>query len=94
MKLRERYFDQDGKLIVEQTHDPRPYLSRAKAAKDVDAGFVSDGWHVASLPAYLVNEECRKRGVRLDDHDAVQEVLFDLINDSDYRHFRVREGRV
>jgi len=94
MKLGERYFSDDGKLIVEKMQASDPYKERALLAREVNAAPMSESWHVASLPAWLVVEECKKAGVMMHDHDAVQEVMFRMINDSDFGHFRVKEGRV
>lgn len=94
MKLSERYFTDDGKIIIEKVQASDPYRERALLARGADNQFVSDSWHAASLPAWLIVEECKKAGVRMDDTDAVQEVVFRMINDSDYGHFRVKEGRV
>lgn len=94
MKLRERYFDDDGKLIIEKMQASDPYKERALLAREADSQFVSDSWHAASIPAWLVVEECKKAGVRMDDTDAVQDIIFRMINDSNYGHFRVKEGRV
>lgn len=94
MKIRERYFDQDGKLIIHQQHSYDPYMARAKAAREVGSRFVSDGEHVASLPANLVYEEAKRRGVRFDDHAAMQDIMWSLIRNRDFNAFRVSERKV
>lgn len=94
MLLRERNFTDDGKLITEKVQAVDPYLERAAAAREIGQAPVSDSWHVATLPAFLVVEWAREAGVSLDDTDAMNDLLARKINDSDFAAFRVKEGRV
>lgn len=94
MKVGEKVILDEKGMIIQKKHSATPVLERVEKAREIGQPLMSESWHVASLPPALVYAEARKRGVRLDDHDAMQDVLMSLVNDSEFGKFRVKEGRV
>lgn len=75
MKLNERYFDDDGKLIVVEEHDVQDTLDQVSEMK-------SHGWtgwgenrHVGRVPFPVLEQWLTDAGVRFDDQDAVRGVI-------------------
>lgn len=96
MKIAEDYWEQDGKLIVRETHDPNPTLRQARVLRDQRAmggPQISDGVHVARLPKWLIEVEAQRRGVSFNDHEAMNKLVEDLVTDSQYEQFRIWSGR-
>lgn len=96
MKIGERYWDQDGKLIVEETHDPNPVLESARILRHQrEAGGPQpvDGKHVARIPYWLLEQKAQERGIKWDDREAMRKLVQEIVMDSQYSHFRIWEGR-
>jgi len=49
-KIAERMFEEDGKIIVQQTHDFSPVLERAKALKSAGADSFGESKLVGLVP--------------------------------------------
>lgn len=96
MKIGERYWDQDGKLIVQETHDPNPVLESVQMLRQKDeAGGpqICDGKHVARIPAWLLEQKAQERGIQWDDREGMRKLVQEIVMDSDYSHYRVWGGR-
>lgn len=93
MKLSEKTTLEDGKLIVQQTHDFNPVLERASALRS--AGLIGDKEKklVGVIPMKLWAEWAKKWGVRADDHAAMRDVVARELQNPDNARFRVWEGR-
>ena len=93
MQLGERFFDDDGRIIHQRVQAVDPYIERARLARDAPAQPMSDSWHVASVPMWLVNEWLKEAGVSWDDTVAAKDVVRRKLMSGEAAAFRVREGR-
>ena len=87
MKSEKIILDEKG-MIIQKTHDATPVLNRVQAAREIGKPIMSESRYVGSLPAAMVYEKAREKGVRLDDHEAMQDVLMSLLANRDYSKFR------
>lgn len=92
-KIAERMFEEDGKIIVQQTHDFTPVLERAKALKSAGADSFGESKLVGLVPMKVWAEWAKKWGVNPNDTAAMREVVAREMNNSDNAHLRVWEGR-
>jgi hypothetical protein len=87
----ERYFEDDGKLIIQRTEDMAPYVEAARLAKEAPQQPISDSWHVGRVPAFMVALWLKEAGVKWDD-PAARDVLERKLMDGSFSKFRVKEG--
>lgn len=92
-KMSERIFEEDGKLLVQQSHDFTPILEKAKALRSAGAGHLGESKLVGVIPMKLWAEWAKKWGVNPNDSNAMREVVAREMNNSDNAHLRVWEGR-
>lgn len=92
-KIAEKMFEEDGKIIVQQTHDFSPVLERAKALKSAGADSFGESKLVGLVPMKVWAEWAKKWGVNPNDTAAMREVVAREMNSSDNAHLRVWEGR-
>jgi hypothetical protein len=92
-KIAERMFEEDGKIIVQQTHDFSPVLERAKALKSAGADSFGESKLVGLVPMKVWAEWAKKWGVNPNDTAVMREVVAREMNSSDNAHLRVWEGR-
>jgi len=92
-KISEQTFEEDGKIIVQQTHDFSPILERAKALKSAGADSFGESKLVGLVPMKVWAEWAKKWGVNPNDTAAMREVVAREMNNSDNAHLRVWEGR-
>lgn len=92
-KIAEKMFEEDGKIIVQQTHDFTPVLERAKALKSAGADSFGESKLVGLVPMKVWAEWAKKWGVNPNDTAAMREVVAREMNNSDNAHLRVWEGR-
>lgn len=92
-KIAEKMFEEDGKIIVQQTHDFTPVLERAKALKSAGADSFGESKLVGLVPMKVWAEWAKKWGVNPNDTAAMREVVAREMNSSDNAHLRVWEGR-
>jgi hypothetical protein len=94
MKLSERMTVEDGKLLVQQTHDFTPVAEKSKAMQAAGLDRIGESRLVANIPMKLWAEWAKKHGVRADDHGAMREVVHKELMDPDNAHFRVWNGNL
>ena len=94
MKLSEKLTVEDGKVIVQQTHDWTPIAERSKAMQSAGMDQMGESRLVANIPMKLWAEWAKKHGVRVDDHAAMREVLHKELMNPDNAHFRVWNGNL
>ena len=92
-KIAEQMFEEDGKIVVKQTHDFSPVLERAKALKSAGANSFGESKLVGLVPMKVWAEWAKKWGVNPNDTAAMREVVAREMNSSDNAHLRVWEGR-
>lgn len=91
-KIAEKYWLEDGKLNVVETHDWNPVLDRAQALRS--NGLVGDREKrlVGLIPMKLWEEWAKEAGLKLND-PAMKDVIARKLNDPDYAYLRVWDGR-
>lgn len=94
MKLSERMTVEDGKLVIQQTHDFTPVAEKSKALQSAGAWDLGESRLVANIPMKLWAEWAKKHGVRADDHGAMKEVVHKELMNPDNAHFRVWSGNL
>jgi hypothetical protein len=87
----ERFFTDDGRLVHHRQFDAEPHMERARLAREAPQQPMSDSWHVASIPAWLITIWAKEAGVRWDD-PALKDVIRRKLMSGEYAAFRVREG--
>lgn len=92
-KISERMFEEDGKIVVQQTHDFTPVLDKAKALRSAGAGHLGESKLVGLIPMKVWAEWAKKWGVNPNDANAMREIVAREMNNSDNAHLRVWEGR-
>lgn len=93
-KIGERIHWDGNKMIVQETHDFNPVLEKAKALRSAGAdGLGKDNKLVGLIPMKLWHEWAKEAGVKASDTKAMREIVARKMNDSDYSHLRVWEGK-
>lgn len=75
MQTNERYFDDDGKLIVVETHDPTQVLNQVSAMKSVGHVGFSENRHVGRIPNFMLEMWLQEAGLSITDHEAVRDLI-------------------
>lgn len=91
-KINERIFEDDGKLIVQETHDFQPVLERAKSLQSAGAVGFGESRLVGLVPMKMWHEWAKKWGVNPGDNAAMREVVAREMSDPDNAHLRVWRG--
>lgn len=91
MKIAERFFEDDGKIIHQETHDYQPVLDRARMMRDRGPEW-GESRHVASIPSHLFFEWLKEAGVSPSDTKAAEEVLKRKLMSGEFSAFRNWEG--
>lgn len=91
MKLRERVFAEDGKIIVQETYDAEPAIERVKMLREAP-GKPVEGVCIGSVPLWLLEMWCKEDGVRWDDVHARREVMKKRLANGDFAKLRVDGG--
>lgn len=94
MKLSETMTLEDGKIIVQQTHDFTPIAEKSKAMQSAGLDSMGESRLVANIPMKMWAEWAKKHGVRVDDHGAMKEVVHKELMNPDNSHFRVWNGNL
>lgn len=94
MKLSETMTFEDGKVIVQQTHDFTPIAEKSKAMQSAGLGRMGESMLVANIPMKMWAEWAKKHGVRVDDHGAMKEVVHKELMNPDNASFRVWNGNL
>jgi hypothetical protein len=92
-KIGETVHWDEGRMVVQETHDWNPILNRVKALKSAGVdGLGKENKLVARVPMKLVHEWAKKWGVSMSDTKAMEEVVARELQDRDNAQFRVWEG--
>lgn len=94
MKLSEKMTVEDGRLLIQQTHDFTPVVEKSKALQAAEAWDLGESRLVANIPLKMWAEWAKKHGVRVDDHGAMREVVHKELINPDNSHFRVWNGNL
>lgn len=98
MKLAEKWFEQDGKLVQQRTFDAEAPIRAARLLRHAsEAGQkspVPDSETIGVVPGWLWNEWIKEAGVSHTDHEACRQVIERKLMDSDNNKLRVWGGRI
>ena len=75
MKLAERAFADDGKLVIVETHDPTPVLDQVAAMKSAGRVGFSENRHVGRIPNFLLESWLIETGLSYSDTAAVKDLV-------------------
>ena len=92
-KIKEQLHLDEGKLIVQETHDFTPVLNKAAALRSAGAVGHGESRLVGLVPMKMWHEWAKKWGVKASDTEAMKDVVAREMNNSDNAHLRVWEGR-
>jgi hypothetical protein len=83
----------DGDLTVVRSDDVEPILEQVAEWHNAGVGKTPDMWFVGQIPLILVEKILNETGVNILRPEG-RDLLFRLLNDSDYRKLRIVGGRV
>lgn len=75
MKLQERWFEDDGKLVLHKTHDVTPTLEAVRQLRDAGTDTMGDSKHVGRVPGWMLAEWMKEAGVKWSDNAAMNDVI-------------------
>jgi hypothetical protein len=93
MKLSETALFDDDRLIIKQTHDAQPYLDRAAMLRSQGATTFGEGWHVGTVPGFLLDAWLQEAGLTMDQTEEVEALLMRKLQSGEFSKLRVHEGR-
>jgi hypothetical protein len=93
MKIAERVFLDENKLLVQETHDFNPTLEMAGRLRSGVVGHLGESKLVGLVPMKMWAEWAKKWGVNPNDASAMREVVARELADSDNAHLRVWGGK-
>lgn len=85
---------EDEKLVFERVADLQPILDQAADLRS--GGFTKTGmgdYHVAKIPALVIEKYCNQVGITFHEFCVNDQHVTRILNDPDYKLFRVWEGR-
>lgn len=100
MKLAEKWFQQDGKVIHQRTFDAEKPMQAAKLLRDradalgKKASPIPESETIGVLPGWLWSQWIKEAGVSPTDHEACRQVIERKLMDSDNSKLRVWCGRI
>jgi len=95
---RQRYYEQDGKILIETYQDVEPHLEYAKACRRVDAedrgrfGKRGDLRRTMSIPFNIIQEICAKHVLDFYQPEDAKKIL--AIAKRDYPAFKVTIDKI
>ncbi len=95
MKIAERMFEQDGKVVIQKTHDFRPDLQLTSDLRSAGADSFGESKLVGVIPVGALELWGREAGLKGSDPDywqKMQDVVKRKLLDSDNAQLRVWEG--
>lgn len=84
----ERFFDDEGRVIHHRQVDVEPVLAQARFLRETPAR-MTEGRHIARIPAILIKEWCKEAGVKYSDMNARREVMMRKLQSGDFAKFSV-----
>lgn len=86
----------DGSLLIERVADVQGILDSAKELRNMGAGKSKSGdlYHVARIPFVFIEKYCNEKGISYEEWQNNDVHVSAILNDPDYKLFRISEGRV
>lgn len=101
MKLAEKWFQQDGRIIHQRTHDAEAPMKAARLLRDREdvlgkkaAAVIPESETIGVVPGWLWSEWIKEAGVSFDDHEGCRRVIERKLMDSDNNKLRVWGGTI
>lgn len=94
MKIRERVFDDDGRLVIQQTHDASRTMHKARMLRDSGRTLMSDSVCLGTVPGALVAVWAKEAGIAWNDTEALEDLVTRKLMDGEFAKFRVYEGKI
>lgn len=91
-KIAERIFEDDGKLIVQESHDFNASMEEAALLRSNGMDRIGESNLIAVVPMKIWFEWAKQAGVRFHDKEGMKEVLKRKLLDPDFSRFRVWGG--
>ena len=94
MKIGEKAYEDDGKLIIQKTHDFNPVLKQMEQIRSAGIKNMGDGpdnaenRFVGRIPLALIEQWCKEAGIKWDDTHARAEVVKRKILSGEFDKFR------
>ncbi|MCP3704613.1 MAG: hypothetical protein GY954_16995 [Alteromonas sp.] len=91
-----RYHEQDGNLVIERVQEVDPVLESVKQHKEVQTGKPVDGlgYFAGRIPGVIVEKYMNEFGVSYNEFICNDVHIQRILNDPEYKRFRVWEGRI
>ena len=96
MKETYGYDELEDRLYVKQEEDVAPQLQAIKDVKQHwdGRGNTSMGYFVGTIPQGVILQYCQKVGVTYQEFMSNNEHIHRIMNNPDYKNFRVFEGKI
>jgi len=91
MQIGQRHFHDDGRLILQRTHDPNPVLDNVKRLREAGKQDFGDSKMIGQVPTWLVGEWLKEAGVAWDD-PAMDDVIKKKLTSGEFSALRVWDG--
>ena len=91
MKIAERIFEEDGKIIHARTFDNQPAIDDAAALRSAGLGQTGENRLVGRVPMNIVADWLKEAGVKMHD-PAARDVIRRKMLSGDFDAFRVWQG--
>jgi hypothetical protein len=92
MKIAERHFEDNGKLVVQRTFDPTQTIKDVSAMRGAQLGHKGESRHIGRVPGWLLSQWFKEAGVKWDDTKACEEVVKRKMLSGDFSAFRNWQG--
>ena len=90
---KEQWFTDGSKVIRQKTTDPTAALdSAAELRSNGLTSFGKDNWHVGRIDRHVLEVWMKEAGLRMDDREAVADLIKRKLLDGDNAAFRVHQG--
>jgi len=90
--MSEKYWIEDDKLIVQETHDPNPTIDSVQTLKSEGRVGFSEHKHVGRIPTWLIETWIREAGVSFQDQEKVKEIVHQKLLSGEFNALRPWEG--
>ena len=96
MSITEKYkYDHtENRLIVERTQDVDPVLRKVQESKEVGTYTEGLGYYAGTIPGIIVEQYMKEYGITYQEFIGDSKHIHRIMNDPDYKKFRVWEGKL
>lgn len=86
----------DGSMVIERKADCQAILDSAANLRSMGAGKSKSGemWHLGRIPAIIIEKYCNEKGVSFNEFLVDDIHIQRILEDPNYKLFRIVEGNV